>query len=98
MEPESMSQALARLARAGFRHGLRARGGALRDTETGAVFAPEELEIAEIVRFEGESDPDEETVIFALATAGGEPLGTYAPVYGPLISREDAEVVPRLGG
>jgi len=98
MALESLAQAIARLERRGFRHSLRARGGELRVDHGGASFAPEDLEIDEIVRFEGETDPAEEVALFALRGPDGEPLGTYASMYGPATPPEDAAVVRRLRG
>ena len=95
---ESLSSALARLEAKGFRQSLRARRGALRIIETDETLEPERLQVAEIVRFEGDTDPDEEVVLFALRAADGAPLGTYATMFGPATPREDAPVVRRLGG
>ena len=80
---ESLLDAITRLAARGFRQSLRARDGALRVIETGDLIEPEKLQIVEIVRFEGETDPAEELVLFALTGPGGEPLGTYTALYGP---------------
>jgi hypothetical protein len=97
MALESLIDAIERLAARGFSRSLRARGGVLEVVETGASHEPEALAIDEIVRFEGESDPAEELVLFALLGSDGTPLGTYASLYGPATSPEDAEVIHRLG-
>jgi hypothetical protein len=93
---ESLAAALERLAARGFRLSLRARSGGLRDATSGESHAPETLAIAEIVRFEGETDPDEEVVLFALNAADGRPLGTYATMFGPQTGPEDVAVIRRL--
>jgi len=93
---ESLAAALERLARRGFRHSLRASAGGLREAESGARHAPESLAVDEIVRFEGETDPDEEVVLFALRGADGFPLGTYAAMFGPATPPEDVAVIRRL--
>jgi hypothetical protein len=97
MELESFAHAIERLRGRGFERSLRARHGMLEVVETGTSLAPESLAIDEIVRFEGETDPAEELVLFALLDAAGAPLGTYAALYGPSTSAEDAEVIHRLG-
>ena len=96
MALESLAQAIARLEERGFRHSLRARCGELRVVDSGEDYAPEDLEIDEIVRFEGETDPAEEVALFALRGPDGAPLGTYASMYGPATPPEDAVVVRRL--
>ena len=93
---ESLSQALLRLSDRGFGRHLAAAGGRLRDVASGELFDPELLVIAEIVRFEGESDPDEQAVLFALRAPSGEALGTYTAVYGPTMPAGDVRVVERL--
>lgn len=97
MQTESLSDALQRLDRRGFTHGLRAEGGLLHDLVTRESFDPERLTIDEIVRFEGESDPDEQAVLFALRSPQGGALGTYSAVFGPSMPPEDGDVVRRLG-
>lgn len=94
--PESLSEALRRLSAKGFTHGLRASHRSLRDLVTGDAYAPELLSIDEVVRFEGESDPDEQATLFAVRSPGGRPLGTYVVVYGAGMPPDDADVVHRL--
>ena len=93
---ETLAAALERLGARGFEHSLRAQAGWLRVVGTGERHAPEALAIDEIVRFEGETDPAEEVVLFALRAADGSPLGTYAAMFGPATLPEDAAVIPRL--
>lgn len=93
---ESLAAALERLALRGFRRSLRAWAGTLREVESGAPHEPEALNVDEIVRFEGETDPDEEVVLFALRGADGFPLGTYASMFGPRTPPEDVAVIRRL--
>jgi len=94
---ESLSDALRRLGDRGFTHNLRAQHGRLRDVATGESYEPEQLEIDELVRFEGESDPDEQAILFAVRLLRGRPIGTYSAVFGPAMPPEDGEVVRRLG-
>ena len=93
---ESLSESLKRLSTKGFTHGLRASHGNLLDLVTGEPHAPEFLQIDEVVRFEGESDPDEQATLFAVRSPAGRPLGTYVVVFGAAMPQEDAEVVHRL--
>lgn len=97
MQTETFSEAIERLDRRGFSHSLRAEGGRLHDLVTDEFFDPESLGVDEIVRFEGDSDPDEQAVLFALRSPRGGALGTYSAVYGPSMPPEDGDVVRRLG-
>jgi hypothetical protein len=97
MQPESMADALKRLSALGFRHSLRAKDGKLCDRATGVAHAPETLTIAETLRFEGESDPDEQAILFAVRGPDGLPFGIYSSAFGPAMAAEDVAVVRRLG-
>jgi hypothetical protein len=97
MPTESLSDAIERLSQRGFAHALRAEGGRLHDLATGELFDPERVTIDEVVRFEGESDPDEQAILFALRSPRGGALGTYSAVFGPSMPPEDGDVIRRLG-
>ncbi len=94
---ETLSAALGRLAARGFTHELVADEGRLRDVVTGERHDPELLAIAETVRFEGASDPDEQAILFALESPSGRPLGTYTTAYGLATPPEDVQIVRRIG-
>jgi hypothetical protein len=97
MPPESLSQAIERLVARGFTHDLCARQGRLRDLSTGEFYDPALLGVDEVVRFEGDSDPDEQAILFAVLSPKGDALGTWSVVFGPAMPPEDGEVVRRLG-
>ncbi len=48
------------------------------------------------MRFEGESNPSDEMILFALHCGECGAAGTYVVAYGPAIEPDDAEVVSRL--
>jgi len=52
--------------------------------------------VDEIVRFEGDSDPGDESAVFALVSEDGT-KGTYTVAFGPMMDPLDAEVVRKLG-
>jgi hypothetical protein len=55
------------------------------------------LIVAEVVRFEGETDPDEQAILFALRSPRGAALGTFSAVFGPSVPPEDGAVIHKLG-
>jgi hypothetical protein len=63
--------------------------------ECGAEFDPADVTVDRILRFEGQSDPDDEMIVFALRGPCGH-RGTYSAAYGPYRSPEDAVVIARL--
>jgi len=96
MALESLSEAQRRLADAGFGDDLVAAGSRLRSATTGAEHDPATLKAAEIVRFEGVSDPDDEALLIAVSTREDVPLGTFTTPYGSSASTEQAEILRHL--
>ena len=64
------------------------------DDPTG-TFDPADVEIDHILRFEGESDPGDMTIVFALRAPSGE-KGVYSAAYGAHMPTEDADVIAKL--
>jgi hypothetical protein len=94
---ETMSEALAELEAAGYRDAFRAEPGGLRALTDGHLFAPESLVVVAVRRFEGESDPDDMAIVFALRSSAGDVRGTFTAEYGPkLADPEAAEAMRRL--
>lgn len=93
---ETMREAVERFERDGFGEAFRAdRGGEL--TVDGRVlYAPEDLVVEEMARFEGSSDPGDAAVIFALRTPDGAVRGTFSASYGPQADPDVVEAVRRL--
>lgn len=92
---ETLGEALIRLGKHGYERGFRPRAGGLLDLD-GTSFAPEDLVLEEIVRFEGESDPQDEAVLFALRTSDAQQKGTFVASYGPGMDALSVAVVERL--
>ena len=93
---ETLSEALRRLSVAGYADDFRAESGGLRSRSRQTVHPPEAFRVDEIVRFEGESDPDEESAVFALTLPAEGTRGTYTVTYGPMMDPLDAEMVGRF--
>jgi len=84
-----MTEALQGLARRGFNASFIVEEKGLRSTATGNILHPADVTIVEYHRFEGESNPDDMSVVYALECKDGsrgvviDAYGTYAdPVIG----------------
>jgi hypothetical protein len=93
---ETVSEAIQRLHRAGYLDEYGADRKGLKSQGRGRVFRPETFRVDEIVRFEGDSDPGDESAVFALTSEDGT-KGTYTVAFGPLMDPLDVEVVKKLG-
>ena len=96
MTLETLVDAERRLTQAGYRQQLVVDGGELRSTGTSERYAPADMWVSEVVRFEGISDPADEAMILALATRDGEPVGTITTAYGPNATSEEADLLRHL--
>lgn len=93
---ETLTDAMIRLRAAGYCNDFSATDdGWLECSECGARALPEDMTIDETVRFEGDSNPDDEAILVAVACACGC-LGQYSAAYGPGTPAKDAEVLRRL--
>jgi hypothetical protein len=69
--------------------------GRLRCPEMGIDADPADVSVDRVLRFEGQSDPDDEVILFALSEPGGR-RGLYSAQYGPSMPPEDVAMVRRL--
>lgn len=77
MSVETVTEARRALAHEGFVEELVADGQQLRIVSSGLSFPPSDLVAERVVRFGGITTPEEEAVLFGLATRDGRRLGTY---------------------
>lgn len=92
---ETLSQATTRLTRAGYDEDYTARNGRLVGGHGGTSHDPAHMAIDEIVRFEGESDPDDEAIVYALDAGHGH-RGIYIAAYGAAATADDMAVAAAL--
>lgn len=96
-EPETLSQVLARLEKAGFVQDFKAdQNGSMRVFPEDTVVDPDDLTVDAVYRFEGESNLDDEEVIFALSCAKLNLKGTFITAFGPQMDSVDAHMVHHL--
>ena len=96
-EMETVSEAITRLRAAGYEGDWRVAAGQLVCDLCGTAHDPHAVTIEEIVRFEGDSNPDDEAVLFALSASCGH-RGLYATPYGPDMSSDEVTVIRALHG
>ncbi len=95
MEVNTLAEVVSKLEARGFRRPLFAEAGKLLDRTTREVFEPGELAVDEVIRLEGETDPDEQLIAFAVRARDG-PLGVYVVPFGAATPLPDVEVVRKL--
>lgn len=93
---ETLRESMQRLTRKGYHDQFRAAGDRLHARDAKRAYAPESLVVDEVVRFEGVSDPADESALFALRSIADDVRGTYTVAYGPDMDVADARIVSRL--
>lgn len=78
---ETIARVVDRLTKEGYSEQFRAEAEGLRAVH-GGTYAPEEVVVEKMARFEGISDPDDEAVVFAVRAPDGT-RGTFTCTYGP---------------
>jgi hypothetical protein len=65
-------------------------------SEARGLRPPDVFRIDELVRFEGDSDPGDESAVFARTSKADSTTGTYTVAYGPMMDAIDVDIVDRL--
>ena len=79
---DPLSEKLAELEEEGYTEDFKLEGDQLKALNSDQAFSAAELTIVEDFRFEGESNPDDLSILYALESSDGT-KGTVVHVYGP---------------
>ncbi|TAH38342.1 MAG: hypothetical protein EYC69_14390 [Bacteroidetes bacterium] len=74
----------------GYKSQFKATDHGLKSLSTFKIFQPDEVKIKHFFRFEGESDPEDSAIVFAIETKDGERgtlIDSFGPYSEPLIDR-----------
>lgn len=96
VEPQTVSEVLERLDREGYTEDFKAHKNCMLVLTGNIEIDPEDLVVDKIYRFEGETNLDDEEVIFALSSPRHAIKGTYLVAFGPMMDSLDAQIVQRL--
>jgi len=86
----TMTEAIRDLQSRGFTANFAFLNRRFRDVDSGRTFSPDELAIVEHHRYEGVSDPDDMSIVYAIESRDGA-KGTVTDAFGTYAS-------PELGG
>lgn len=92
----TLSEAVNDLQRRGYTDDLMAGGHCLVCQARDRNLDPEEFEIDEFHRFEGMTDPDDQSIVYAISSKDGRIKGLLINAYGPDASSMTQEMVRRL--
>lgn len=92
---ESLSEALNDLAKRGYVHNFNIECDCFKCASLELKLNPDEFEITEFYRFEGDSNPDDEEVVYAIESKDGI-KGTLVNAYGTYSEGMSDELVAKL--
>ena len=79
---KSMQSCLEKMIEEGFTDDFKALPEGLKSLRTDKIFQPAEVRIVNFYRFEGSSNPDDMSILYAIETRDGI-KGTLVDAYGP---------------
>lgn len=92
----TLSEAVNDLQRRGYTDDLTLTESSLLCGSRGISLDPHEFEIDEFHRFEGNSDPEDQSVVYAISSKKGGIKGILVNAYGPDASSLTQELVRKL--
>lgn len=82
IDMETLTACSNKLMAEGYATQFKATKSGLKSLSTEKVFKPEDVKIINFYRFEGESDPSDNSILYVIETSDGE-KGTLSDAYGP---------------
>lgn len=79
---KSMTLCLNKLLNEGYDEDFKAIDQGLQSLKTGNIYTPEQIQVVNFYRFEGASDPADNSILYAIETSDGA-KGTLADAFGP---------------
>lgn len=97
--PESfgtLSQTLNGLIKLGYTHDFNIADECLVCHQTNAVLQPEDFQIDKVYRFEGATNPDDQSILYAISSTKFEMRGTLVNGYGISSDEQTSKLIERL--
>lgn len=92
----TVSQTIEGLKKQGYTLDFNIREACLACQQTNSVLSPDDFEIDGVYRFEGESDPDDEAIVYAISSPKFGVKGVLVNAYGLYADEASDELVRKL--
>ncbi|MFM6926524.1 MAG: phosphoribosylpyrophosphate synthetase [Ferruginibacter sp.] len=93
---DTVTEALKDLKLRGFTTDFNIAFDKLMCSENKVCLNPDEFEIVEVYRFEGETDPGDENVVYAVESKDGKIKGSFISAFGTYAESASNEMVRKL--
>jgi hypothetical protein len=94
-EMKSLVSVINSLTTKGYEAQFKAMKEGLKSLSTEKTYSPEDVKITNFFRFEGESDPADNSILYVIETNSGE-KGTLSDAYGPYSDANVANFVKEV--
>ncbi len=94
---KSLASLLNKMVLDGYDDDFKMKDKKLRSLKTDKLYLPGEINIINFFRFEGQSDPNDNTIMYAIATNDGQ-KGTIVDAYGAYADKDLAEFMKEVEG
>ncbi len=92
-------EVIERMRAEGYTHEFFIAGDGVRCPECDSpVLAPEAVTVDQVQRVEGDSNPEEQAIVFAVSDGPCGLKGVLVSTFGPEVTGGNADVLRRLGG
>ena len=96
MSMRTLADTMKELQERGYTESFRAQNARLVATRAGQAFSPDQVKVDEIYRFEGDADPSDMSILFALSVPEAGIRGTWSSAFGKDMGADAARVVRDL--
>lgn len=93
---DTVTEALKDLKLRGFTTDFNIAFDKLMCSENKVCLNPDEFEIVEVYRFEGETDPGDENVVYAVESKDGNIKGSFSSAFGTYAETASNEMLQKL--
>ncbi|RAJ79897.1 hypothetical protein CLV59_1052 [Chitinophaga dinghuensis] len=93
---DTVTDALQDLRERGFTRDFNLQFDTIQDAENATTLKPEDFDILETYRFEGDSNPEDEDIVYAVATKDGR-KGVLMHGYGTYSEDISEDLIRKLG-
>ena len=93
---KSLALCLNRMVLAGYTDDFKIVDSGLKSLKSERVYNPEEIHVKNFFRFEGQSDPNDNTIMYVIETNDGL-KGTLVDAYGPYADVKLSEFMQQVG-
>ncbi len=93
---DTSAEAINALVSQGYNHNFNLKEEVLYSHTNETALQPDEFQIDEVYRFEGETDPDDEVVVYAISSPSASIKGILVNAYGVYAESVSAQLVEKL--